>query len=141
MIAYTRRQLVLLLGLVVAAGGGLAIGEWRRAQPELAAALETMDRADDDDRVLVASRGPVRPTPVAAVRPAVAPVAPPPVDLNRATAEELTRLPGIGPVLAARIVAARETKGSFESVEDLRRVAGVGAAKLAAFRDRVTVSR
>lgn len=144
MIAYTRRQLVLLLGLVVAGGAGLAIGEWRRAQPDLAVALEAMDRAGDDDRVLVAARGPApaRPVPTAAPRPPAEPVAVrEPIDLNRATADDLTRLPGIGPMLAARIVAARETRGAFESVDDLRRVAGVGATKLAAFRDRVTVSR
>lgn len=63
-----------------------------------------------------------------------------PVDLNQATADELTRLPGIGPVLAARIVAARETSGPFASVDDLRRVGGVGAAKLERVRPLVTVS-
>lgn len=63
-----------------------------------------------------------------------------PLDLNQATADELTRLPGIGPVLAARIVAARETGGPFASVDDLRRVGGVGAAKLERVRALVTVS-
>jgi competence protein ComEA len=144
MIAYSPRQLVLLLGLVLAAGAGLAIGEWRRAKPEIAAALEALDRAHDDDRALMTSRAPAapRPTPVAVAPPPAAPAARrDPVDINRATVDDLTRLPGIGPVLAARIVAARESGGAFESVDDLRRVAGVGAAKLAAFRDRVTVSR
>lgn len=63
-----------------------------------------------------------------------------PLDLNHATAGELTRLPGIGPVLAARIVAARETGGPFASVDDLRRVGGVGAAKLERVRALLTVS-
>lgn len=48
------------------------------------------------------------------------------VDLNRAGQAELDALPGIGPVLAARIVAYRETHGGFRSVRDLRRVQGIG---------------
>jgi competence ComEA-like helix-hairpin-helix protein len=49
-----------------------------------------------------------------------------PVDLNRAEAAELARLPGIGPVLAARIVQARLERGSFERPEDLLTVRGIG---------------
>jgi competence protein ComEA len=63
-----------------------------------------------------------------------------PVDLNRASAVELTRLPGIGPVLAARIVAARESSGPFSSVDDLRRVGGIGPGKLDRVRPHVTVT-
>jgi competence protein ComEA len=150
-IPYTGRQLVVLLAVVVAAGAGLAIGEWRRARPELAAALEALDRADDDDRVLSTARAPSPPSPARAPSPARPPAAASPaaapvvsgelVDLNRASMEELTRLPGIGPKLAARIIAARESGGAFESVDDLRRVAGVGPTKLSVFRERVTVSR
>jgi competence protein ComEA len=48
------------------------------------------------------------------------------VDLNRADAAALQELPGIGPVLADRIVAYRESHGRFTSVEELRQVPGVG---------------
>jgi competence protein ComEA len=48
------------------------------------------------------------------------------VDLNRASAAELDALPGIGPVLASRIVAYRDAHGGFGSVRDLRRVQGIG---------------
>ena len=48
------------------------------------------------------------------------------LDLNRATAAELTVLPGLGPALAERIVADREQRGPYASVEDLDRVPGVG---------------
>jgi competence protein ComEA len=50
------------------------------------------------------------------------------VNLNRADASELDALPGIGPVLAERIVADREANGPFASVDDLARVSGVGAS-------------
>ena len=48
------------------------------------------------------------------------------IDLNAAAAAELEALPGIGAALAARIVAEREARGGFRSVEDLTRVPGVG---------------
>lgn len=48
------------------------------------------------------------------------------VDLNRATPEQLETLPGIGPVMAARIVAWREANGPFTDVGQLREVSGIG---------------
>jgi competence protein ComEA len=60
------------------------------------------------------------------------------VDLNRATAEELQHLPGVGPAMSARIVAAREQK-AFRAVEDLRRVRGIGAKTLERLRPHVAV--
>src|SRR5262245_36174918 len=52
------------------------------------------------------------------------------LDLNRATVEELDRLPGIGPVLARRIVEHRERHGRFGSVDELLGVPGIGARSL-----------
>lgn len=46
--------------------------------------------------------------------------------INRASAAELTRLPGIGPALAERIVQYRERCGGFRSVEELKNVKGIG---------------
>lgn len=60
------------------------------------------------------------------------------VDLNRATAAELEALPGIGPVLAERIVAHRDEHGAFASVDALQAVRGVGPSLLAELRDLVT---
>ncbi|WP_295580348.1 helix-hairpin-helix domain-containing protein [uncultured Oscillibacter sp.] len=62
-----------------------------------------------------------------------------PLDLNTATAEELTVLPGIGEVLAARIVAYREDHGPFGAVEELMEVSGIGPATLEGLKDRVAV--
>ena len=61
------------------------------------------------------------------------------LDLNTASAEELQRLEGIGPVLAEAIVRDREENGNFQSVEDLTRVAGIGAKRLEAIRDHVEI--
>jgi competence protein ComEA len=52
------------------------------------------------------------------------------IHINRATAEELETLPGIGAVLAQRIVDDREANGAFTSLADLERVSGIGAALL-----------
>jgi len=59
-------------------------------------------------------------------------------NLNRATAEELQSLPGIGPALAERIVQERETGGPFQNPEGLLRVPGIGPSILARIRDRVS---
>ena len=63
----------------------------------------------------------------------------PPVDLNTATAEELDTLPGIGESLARRIIAYREANGPFGSIEEIMEVSGIGEAKFAELKDRVTV--
>lgn len=55
-----------------------------------------------------------------------------PVSINRATAAELMAAPGIGPVLAARIIAARGQRGGFSSLAEVAAVPGIGRAKLAA---------
>jgi competence protein ComEA len=61
------------------------------------------------------------------------------LNINTATASELEDLPGIGPVLAERIVAYRQEHGPFQKVEDLLRVPGIGPAKLADIEGLVTV--
>ncbi|WP_296667316.1 ComEA family DNA-binding protein [Demequina sp.] len=61
-----------------------------------------------------------------------------PLDVNAADAARLESLPGVGPVLAARIVADRDANGPFASVEDLGRVSGVGPAILSAIADLAT---
>lgn len=54
----------------------------------------------------------------------------PVVSINRSMAQELMRVPGIGPKLAARIVAYRAQKGRFRTPEDLLKIRGIGKEKL-----------
>ncbi len=61
------------------------------------------------------------------------------IDINRASAAELERLPGVGPALAQRIVAYRETHGPFRSVEDLANIAGISERMVAQWTDLITV--
>lgn len=62
-------------------------------------------------------------------------------DLNHATVAELDRLPGIGPVLARRIVEHRSRHGAFRSADELLGVPGIGARLLERLRPHVTVGR
>ena len=59
------------------------------------------------------------------------------IDLDRASAPEIARLPRVGPGLAKRIIADREARGPFGSLAGLDRVPGVGAGLLAAIGDHV----
>ena len=89
------------------------------------------------DRAAMKSPTPVETAltaPVEEVRPD-----PSPVNLNTASAEELTALPGIGEELSRRITAYREERGPFKTVEDLTDVSGIGQGKLAALEGLVTV--
>ncbi len=62
-----------------------------------------------------------------------------PIDLNRATAEQLDLLPGVGPSTAAAIISYRDQHGPFSTVDDLSNVRGIGPAKLDALRALVVV--
>lgn len=62
-----------------------------------------------------------------------------PIHLNRATSSDLQGLPGVGPVLAERIVTYREDNGPFQQIEDLLQVPGIGEAKLSSIRELVRV--
>jgi competence protein ComEA len=60
-----------------------------------------------------------------------------PIDINHATEAELEGLPGIGPAVAKRIVAYRDSAGRFAKVEDLDSVKGIGPALLEKVRPLV----
>jgi competence protein ComEA len=61
------------------------------------------------------------------------------LDVNSATAGELETLPGVGPVLARRIVEHRTARGGFRRVDDLLEVKGVGPRLLERLRGRVVI--
>jgi competence protein ComEA len=62
-----------------------------------------------------------------------------PMDLNAATATQLDQLPGVGPVLAQRIVDYRTQHGGFRAVDELRQVSGIGDAKYADIKSLVRI--
>ena len=157
MLGYTRRQLILLFVVIAGGAGGLAIDHWRRANPDVVAYLETLDRSappptpPEPTPRRVAARARETPHEGGQSRPAREPRAEhgrgrharaddaTPLDLNRASATDFERLPGVGPALAARIVDVRARDGPFGSVDDLRRVRGIGHATLERLRPLLAV--
>jgi comEA protein len=62
------------------------------------------------------------------------------ININTATRYELTKLSGIGPKLAQRIIEYREIHGPFASCDDIKKVKGIGEKKYQAIAERITVS-
>lgn len=61
------------------------------------------------------------------------------VNINTASASELITLDGIGESTAAKIIAYRQANGSFASIEEIKKVSGIGDRKYEAIKDRITV--
>lgn len=61
------------------------------------------------------------------------------VNINTADEKELDTLPGIGPAMAQRIIEYRETEGAFQSIEDIKKIRGIGEAKFAKLKDKISI--
>jgi len=61
------------------------------------------------------------------------------ININRATQTELETLTGVGPSTALRIIEYRRENGNFRSVEDIKSVSGIGAARFEAIRSHITI--
>lgn len=112
----------------VASGGARRPTTSRRRRPTTAVAAAPKAESRDPVGFSVGG-GPGASAGVAAV-----------VDVDIASAAELDRLPGIGPSLAGRIVADREARGPFGSLQGLERVKGIGPALAAKLAPHVTFS-
>jgi competence ComEA-like helix-hairpin-helix protein len=107
-----------------------------RIRPHLALAPSAPAAGRLRPRGQQASAPPSRPAPARPAPPRPGPL----LDVNRADTLALQALPGVGPVLARRIVEAR-VESPFRSVDDLLRVRGIGPATLSRLRPLVTVPR
>lgn len=131
---FTRQEQRAILFLLSALGAGSIVWIYRQSlpappvNPAQVAALEAYAKALQRDTLDVL---PQTAKPHSNEMPRLAQTLPPgvttPVDLNAATEADLVRLPGIGPVIAKRIVEYREVNGPFKQLRDLRRVKGIGA--------------
>lgn len=129
--------LLLLVAAVLAFLSGYALGEANRSKTvEL-----TVQQSAEPTR-----RDEIHPPADTTTEPSTPPAQTAPtertgglLELNTAGKEELMELPGIGEVLAERIIAYRQENGSFHAVEDLLNVDGIGEKRLDAIRDLITV--
>ena len=61
------------------------------------------------------------------------------VNINKATIQELTQLPGIGESTAKNIVAYREKVGGFKTIDEIKNVKGIGEKKFERIKDLITI--
>ena len=116
----------------VEAAGGFADGAARDAL-NLARVLQ------DGEQVVVPTEEELTASVSPSAEVSAAPAARGRINNNTATAEELDALPGIGPATAEKIVADREANGPFSTIEDLKRVSGIGDKKYTELADSVCV--
>ncbi|MGA9520949.1 MAG: helix-hairpin-helix domain-containing protein [Myxococcaceae bacterium] len=117
--------------LAASAAGVAAVVRWPDAEPALACPPAQVRWVDAGTSMIArcAQDGEGGPLPAGALLTLGARL-----DLNRATAEELALVPGVGPSLARELVRERERLGRFSSWEEVDQVRGVGVARLEALQ-------
>ncbi len=129
---FTRTELIAVLALAAVFLAGSAMKLWGPASTRTPA-HQAFSYAPLDSEFLALARTPGNPataprhspTPKSQMLPALESI-----ELNSATVEELQKLPGIGPALAARIVAYRESHGGFAAADEVSSVRGIGPRTL-----------
>lgn len=138
---FTRVQQRAILFLLATFGAGCVVLLYRRQQPApavapaLAAQVQSFSRQAGRDSVPGDSVSPA----FALISSKQEKIAFARININTASAAELTALPGIGATMAQRIVSHREQYGKFRRLEDLAGVKGIGKRKLEALKEWVAV--
>jgi competence protein ComEA len=139
----SERKALWFLAVVALSGGSVRM--WRasrpNAEPEAVAALDRqlgrVDSVRENPRPRRGTSKAAKPRARDGAAPAVSGAAGP-IDLDRADSAAIESLPGIGPALAARIIANRDSAGPFGSIEALCDVRGIGPAMAGKLRSLVT---
>ena len=63
------------------------------------------------------------------------------IDINNASLQKLVELPGIGPIIAQRIIKYREDHGGFQSIEDLMKIRGIGPKKIKTLKKLIEIRK
>lgn len=139
------RKALLFLGAVIALGGGMraarAIGSDKPADAEARAAIDKQIEAVDSARKSGRKKkGKSKKPKGREVTKVDVQAVPSVIDMDVATADEIETLRGIGPAMAKRIVADRDSLGPFGSLKGLERIRGIGPKLAAKLDSSVTFS-
>ena len=118
MLDLERTELVIITVLVLALLAGIGVAAYRAAVPATGIGVKQFDPGRYREEL-----------PLSAA---------PTVNINKADAVELARLPGVGAALAARIIRYREDNGLFLSAADIRKVKGIGGHLYEKIKDRIS---
>ncbi len=137
------RKALIFLGAMIVLGGGMraakAVGNGTPVDGQARAAIDAQIHAVDSVRKAGKKKGKGKRKGRAVARLEI-PLAPATVDLDIASAAEIETLRGIGPTMAKRIVADRDSLGPFGSLKELERVRGIGPKLAAKIDSSVTFS-
>ena len=123
---YTMEQDARVVNAIEAAGGALEEADL--------ADLNLAQRIYDEQHIHVLRKGEAGPAGIPSTNPGQVGDK---IDINHASAQEVEKLPGIGPVLSQRIVAYRKENGRFANTDDIMKVSGIGPAIFEKIKDLI----
>ena len=121
MLILTRQEKIILIFLLASLAAGLGVCYFRQQKKEVRLEVvtgavthqnESLDNAIIDKKI---------------------------INLNHATLEELTTLPGIGPGIAQKILSYRQAKGPFKDIAEVKNVPGIGSKRYAELQPYLTI--
>ncbi|MDP4091268.1 MAG: helix-hairpin-helix domain-containing protein [Bacillota bacterium] len=115
--------------------GGLTDKADRDKLPSLARKLR------DEECIIIADKTtPAASIPTVSVTGTTSPVGSDLININTADENELEKIPGVGPVMAQRIIDYRNKNGDFQAIEDMKNISGVGEKTFEKMKDKITVN-
>jgi competence protein ComEA len=128
------RRILIILAVGLLVGTGIAAYQGYRADLEI---VDFSELYRQQDSVFI-ERSERIPDQLTDGSPPLRLLAPKSININTATKEELTLLPGIGEVYAERIILYREDHGAFSSPEELLNISGIGHHRLEQIKPYIT---
>lgn len=101
--------------------------------------INMAQKLSDEDMVYVPKKGEIIEASSRNSTVSLSPVKQGKLNINKASAQELDALPGVGPSIAQKIVEYRSSRGGFKSIEELNNVSGIGTEKYKDIKDLITI--
>lgn len=132
----TELKIIIFLTVAILVGGGVTLWKATRPIPEVPIANLSQLERKFLERSQCSEVGTLKDKTDRGAKPAIEN----PLDLNQATADELTCLPSIGPQIAGRIIQFRQQIGKFHQIEQLKEVRGIGNKRFEKIKEYVTIA-